>query len=803
MLTGKVKRTAFVILLLCVFLWPYCFCMSSTDSNRGEFLPGTDDPNLSELANSERIRDDYETKKTSIAESEIIVRVFEDWRDHDGGYIVKKGPLIIGPTDGVDLSQFDIEPGVLFLISGFDQTNDALKEILGSFVFAGIGGKTQLGLESFLRGKSLRGSATIRDAVGVPMSGAKVRLHLAKHKGPVMIELCDVRLDSQGRMLNPLCSVDKCQIVLTASHPDWADGLETTVPYFGNMEHRYAPVIRNDNGFADRGIWGRVSDPNGAPIPGAKIHNTSVMSVWGSHIRTQNCTIYTDADGRFYYYPIVKKSNLGTEVPYDSKYYVEITAPPKYDLVGYRGNILNGRESNISLERGDAFKTLVFTDANGPVTDSERLSRIRLHLVNEKGGYEPVEFACWKDGTYLRYGKYVAKGYWGRESFDFETMFVTADSPDELVFVPERPYENIPENIVTYHGRVIDGITGKGMAGVFVVTAGWTKRDFADITDEQWSAIENLGDEPEPDDEAFLPFRKKWSVFHEPVSPPFKVLVRSNEEGYFNFAWFKKDHIEFVVAFARGYLTDKRLIDSMSRETKYPPDENNAIYIPDMRMYQSGVLRFSPVVDIPKLDLRIRPDFRVTEGMSWSEDFIDWYRSHRFSLAERNLRKHESVEMLVPAGIDFRLRMKIADEGRAGDPWWCGRYTDYLRVEPGKTLDLGGLEIDREIPVFVMVLDSSDRPVDSVTVSHLKIDKDHSQGLGHITDSNGMAMFYVPPVFEGRFSVLVRGKDPETGKNTIILRQDIRYETTGSGNANRVFELVLSNEILVLLFGGK
>jgi hypothetical protein len=166
------------------------------------------------------------------------------------------------------------------------------------------------------------------------------------------------------------------------------------------------------------------------------------------------------------------------------------------------------------------------------------------------------------------------------------------------------------------------------------------------------------------------------------------------------------------------------------------------------------------------------------------------------------MKKVEPVEMLVPAGIDFRLRLKIADDSRKGDPWWCDRHTDYYRVEPGGTIDLGAVMIESEIAVFVKVLDSAGQPVESVSVSHLRFETDHSLGLSHITDSNGMAMFYVPPKYKGRFSVCAREKDPQSAKSKLI-QQDVIYETAGSDDANRIYELVLSDDMLEILYAGQ
>ncbi|TFG47674.1 MAG: hypothetical protein E4H40_06045 [Candidatus Brocadiia bacterium] len=157
--------------------------------------------------------------------------------------------------------------------------------------------------------------------------------------------------------------------------------------------------------------------------------------------------------------------------------------------------------------------------------------------------------------------------------------------------------------------------------------------------------------------------------------------------------------------------------------------------------------------------------------------------------------------MLVPAGVGMDIIICPRDVNlRGGQPVCCTVFKDIM-LEPGDVRDLGMVKFDETMPIYVKVIDGLGQPIHGINVENQFNDAGSKRYGWAATDEKGLARFRIPAACTGEFRVRQTFKveiDGETRRKTIT--DSTKYNTAGPEDANSVFQLVLTDEMIRKLF---
>jgi len=700
----------------------------------------------------------------------LVVRMYADWESSPGEF----EPLSI-PFKG---NQITIEPGEatvsrVAVITAEDQKDEAVKKAVGDHVCAvAVTKKLDLRLPfSHTPDREVR-LWMFTDALGEPLAGAAVEIWLASYRGP-RIRFGRTTLDNAGRLTWKILVGNLGTICFTVSHPDY--GCAEVQEPFESARRLTVPVVRKGTAAAERGIYGRVVDPNGVPVAGATIECPNVRTLGEGLVNGlgEPCKGITDANGMFSFYLPNRKGreDRGELIPPKSKYHVRIEAPKALGLLPYDEPIDNGREVKIVLERGDRLRRLRFEDQNGPITDPAKLQTITVSLRRPDRLLLSLHYDDWKDGMLLPSGTYDATTFGVHGECRFEPVELTRESPQEVVF-------KLPTG-VTYYGRVVHGITGRPMSGAFVLAMSSVSSDLRlwDLTAEQWDALHGLASDPPANDAALDPLRKAYG---------FTKLVRTDATGSYGIALEPQETFYGFVAFERDYLA------VMYRKHELKPGEDRFAEVPTIKLFPAATVLVETVVD--KEFTSIMPIWQIDEASrpAWVEDLLGIDKDPQSFLEYKHWVKPNARRPVpVPAGVGLRLKLEMPY-----DEEFCPILVPQeIRLAQGETADLGQFTLERAISVQVRVTDSAGQALEGIPIRTLEVGPDARQywSVSHNTDEQGVARFHVVPNSTGSFGVLHH--DETVG----VLKETLDYKVGGPEDAGREFILQLSDELVALL----
>lgn len=722
---------------------------------------------------------------------EVVVRVYRDWDVTNTRYrnfLMPYGEpepfetVTLRLTGGMlvfDLPQELLETpeDTCVVVIGDDQTDNAVRALLADVVYAqSYEPKLKFDLCSsrpFVGG----GYAIFVDALGNPLAGAVVELYVSDFHNPTGIPVRTTVLDKKGRLKMPRAAIFPAGFTVILSHPYYGKAIVRHV-WAGGDERFVTPLLKNGTGDELRSIWGRVVEPNGASVVGAVVISGGAVTPGGGSINSSakpSTCILTDEQGRFrMYLPLDLGRTDLEELPAYCKYKVEIWPVRSSDLLPYSGSLPPGGAKTIVLEQIDApFRTFAFEDANGPITDTNVLEQVRILIERNERLTYPVAYHDIKDGRKLPLGTYKVDPY-GVDIPEFEPMEVTAESPRQLVFRTKSTEATI------YTGRVVDGITGRPMAGAFVAVGAWLRKDLSNLAPEQWEMLERLGAATVGDDPYVVPLGEIIR---------FRELLRADSQGVFQFGVSLRENQSYeVVAFQQDYVAVKHTL-SGGRDK---PGTDNSVALGDMRLYPAATVLLEPAFAKKQYHVRARLTYADEQQPGWFDELRS-YGPYKL-ITRENLEPNVVNSLQVPAGLRFKIRLLVADHASRRYPWLCPILTETVSASQGQVIDLGKVQIRQEMPVFVQVVDSASKGLEGVGVTH--IDRlGWSLGQTYITDEQGFAEFRVPPYYQGQFAV----GPPGPARDRVT--ESIAYQTNGPADANNVYTLQLSDEMLQKLFG--
>jgi len=574
------------------------------------------------------------------------------------------------------------------------------------------------------------------DALGNPIPNAQVQLFRQKPGGIRQI-VAESILDERGLMLlgrQQVGPAAKPSFVLRHRHYG-AALIRAQAPRWPVI---YVPLAPMESEARQGSAWGSILDENDNPVAGAEVVIYQVCAPGGGLLRGRNllgwhaCSI-SDADGRFYaHLPAGRNDAMEQELAPKSRYQVLVDVPKDPNFIRTETSLPAGRQSTIVLKRlTGPFRAFSFEDANGPITDPDILKKIEISIHPPDANIIHIRYRDFSKGAFLPLGTFKAF----HDKLKFEPVEVTAESPSQLVFRQQRP----EDEDVTFSGRVVYGFTDKPAQGAFVARAVSPMKQgsaVAMLTDTEWLELYKLETNAPLDTAAIEPLRRIWHV---------QQVIRTDDHGRFAVTLPRKEaDCEFHV-FQQGYMPVYHMT------AYYAKDPNKRIELPTSRLFEAGQVGFELAFEPqPHAGIHIQWDMHCPQVWPGIDDFVA-YRSMRnvgFPL-RRRIQCGRHYKLYVPAHLCLQLSFQI----HTPNDWWSPIYTEQIRLEPGQSIELGQIDIEPRMPVYVQVLDSSGKAVKGVAVRHGRVYQDHNHyflGQRRITDTDGLAEFLVPPYSTAR-----------------------------------------------------
>ncbi len=716
----------------------------------------------------------------------LVVRMYRNPENAPGEF----DPLSVrlkGNQVAIEPDKATVPP--IAVITAEDQKDEAVKRAVGDYVIA-----QSLAKEFALRLPFTHGpDREVRhwmflDALGEPLVNAEAEIWIAGSRGHPRIWFGRTTLDNAGVLTWKRLTGDLYMLCFTVSHPDY--GCAEVQEPFESARRLILPLVRKGTLAAERGIYGRVVGPNGAPIAGATIECQGVRTPGDGGINGlhEPCKGITDANGAFSFYMPIRKgpedrdgmfpfyvpNRTGPDdprglIPPKSKYSVRIDAPKSLGLLPCTELIENGREALIVLERGDRLRRLRFENQDGEITDSAKLEAIMVGLQRP---YAILWFYYddWKDGILLPPGTYHAITRGPHGQYDFAPVELTRQSPEMVVF-------KLPAG-VTYYGRVVHGITGRPMPGAFVVAmSARSEKRLCDLTAEQWGSLHSLASDPPADDAALDPLRKIFT---------FTKLVRTDTAGSYGISPEPNEAFHSFVVFERDYLA------VMYRRHSLKADAAHLAAVPTIKLFPAATVFVETTVD--RQFLSIMPTWEIDEESrpAWIEELLGLNNGLESSLEYWDwLQANARRAVHVPAGVSLRLKLDFPHQ----DEEFCPIVIpEAIYLRQGEMADLGRFAFEPTITVQVKAVDSAGQAIEGIPVRTVEV---RPEGTGwdvpHNTDEQGIARFHVVPNSTGSFGVFY-----SDGKGA-FLKETLDYTVGGPEDAGREFVLKLSDEMLSLL----
>lgn len=613
------------------------------------------------------------------------------------------------------------------------------------------------------------------DALGNTITDATVGVWLSKYKGP-KIRIAEITSDGSFKVPGPQSTLRNFEFVVF--HPDY--GIANASAPFSSESHIPLPLVHRTSPAAERAISGVIVDPGGNPIEGAAIKSRSVRTLGEGLINAKNdrCTAISDADGRFRTYMPASKQyaeNRGKLIPPKSRYSVRIEAPKELGLLPFVGQIENGRHTTVVMDSPGNLHNLVFVDEYGVIDEQAGLEKINLIIDMEGDRKITLSYSDFKDRRLFPNGTYVAQmragwrqnAYFGKIHTD--PVEITDDSPQEIVL-------SIPEP-VTYTGRVVNGATGEPFPAAYVITiqSGRSGR-LADITSEQWAAIHQLADDVSATDPAVKPINDAYEI---------GVITRTDAEGYYAIQPQPGRKLYIFLAF------DENFIPVSKRMYLQKPGDPREAAVETLQLFPAAKILVQPCVEEERVS--ITPKWIVNEAASpvWVRDLLklDNPRTRPIKYAGW-IKQNEPHYVFVPADTTLQLQLRTPYDTQ----WSPFTTEESFRLGHGEVLDIGKIDLQPSLKVYITLVNSAGEPVEGVPVRLLV---GNLGGAPNNSDENGRVVFHFPPYTGGKFYV----SDYRLGiSGSGRLREELPFQLAGEEDNETEFTLQLSDEILDSIF---
>lgn len=710
------------------------------------------------------------SKKDYLDGAEVMVRVYRTPKRDPSAYDLV--PLTV-KRNKLELGELNATEEAVIAVVGEEQQDALVRRNLSNRLYAWPYAET-LSMRIPLANTPSVSMLSLRDALGNDIVGGTVQVYLAQYNGPPF-NVSDVIKQGSFDKLQSRQGMDFFEYVL--DHPDY--GLAVSPRPIRRGSHISFPLVPRTSPAAERAIRGVVLDPDGYPIEGARISCRYVRTMGEGLINAEHesSAALTDASGHFSLYitPTSQFSEQrGQLIPPKSKYYVRIEAREHPDLLPFVGDIENTGLARIVMESAGRAHSLVFLDEVGIVDDPTGLQQITLMVDRGETGRLTLGYEDFKARMYFPNGTYRAEipSGWRQKEYgeriQTDPVEVTDDSPFEIV-------HRIPEPVV-YTGQVVDGVTGEPFAGAYVINMySSSSKRLADITPAEWAKIHALDDDIDATDPAVKPINEAFGVV---------ALARTDAQGYYS----------LQPQPGRGFYTflafDEHYIPVSKRVSPQKPGTPREVVVDTLKMFPAAKIMVKVCVD--EEHVSIQPKWIVDKDASsaWIDDLLDFDDGRTsFIRSDGWIEQNEAQYVFVPADCALRLQLRMPYD----EQWSPFTTEDMFRLSHGQVLDIGEVELQPSLKVYVLVTDSDGMTVEGVPVRK----RTGNRGsVAHNTDEHGRVMFYIPPHSQGRFYV-TNHKRTADGHSMI---EELPFRVAGQEDDDGEFVLKLSDEILSHLF---
>jgi hypothetical protein len=304
---------------------------------------------------------------------------------------------------------------------------------------------------------------------------------------------------------------------------------------------------------------------------------------------------------------------------------------------------------------------------------------------------------------------------------------------------------------------------------------GICSKRLADITGEQWTAIQRLGDDISTADPAVKPISDAYGI---------GVITRTDAEGYYAIQPQPGRDFYTFLAFEENYIpVSKRM---------YPqkPGDPREVDVETLKLFPAAKILVEACVE--EKHVAINPKWIVDKGQSpaWVSNLLKFEdRRTRFVRYNGWIEQNEPQHVFVPADATFRLQLRMPYD----DQWSPFTTEQSFRLAHGEVLDIGKIQLQPALKVYVKIVNAGGETVEGVPVRKLV---GNTGSVAHNTDGNGRVMFYVPAYSNGKFFVSHYAKTSGDSH----MKEEIPYQVMGADDNESEFTLELSDEILYRLF---
>ena len=538
--------------------------------------------------------------------------------------------------------------------------------------------------------------------------------------------------DEYGRIAFPEIEPPKFVCLMQIQHSEYGIG-RCEVLFWGPNTQLRLPFAPRNSEFQKRSLTGAIVSPEGQPIAGAVVTCGHVRTAGAGLINGvfPRGEIVTDEKGRFsFYLPNENPDRTrGDIIPPNSRYEVTITKPDDDSFFPVTGTFSNVEPVRIEMPKPTRFHRFRFeaTKENW-LEKPEHWQKLQVQRVDSNRESVRLDPQSLFRGRRVLEGTYNATFYHNGGNIHFEPLKVDQDSPKELIF-------RLPK-AVTYHGRVVNGVTGAAVPNAIVI--GWrstARNNLALLTEADWKVLDMAPSNPPLDHPAMKLLNKFYGI---------GGLVRTDHEGRFEVV--RPPDLEFygLMAFDQNSVPFKVRIGSLK------PDPNQRIDVSDFPLFPAAKVIVCPIFEGDRLSV-------MPQGLPTKGNQPDWFRLFQANKpwSDRDfeyvhwLTINERQPIHVPAGVEMRIRF----ESPYDDKWSPALIDKPFRLEAGTVTDMGELQFQPSLPAEVLVTNSAGKPVEGFAVRR-KYDPDDAWGIAHNTDENGKALFHIHPNSSGEFRVM-------------------------------------------------
>ena len=386
----------------------------------------------------------------------------------------------------------------------------------------------------------------------------------------------------------------------------------------------------------------------------------------------------------------------------------------------------NNVPAKIVLETGSLKHRFEFETLSGAQpTEQELISQYQIFHVTEKNGQRfqnQIDIRQATAGMRMIPGTYRAIQTVKGHTINLLPVEITEASHELLTFKLPPP--------VAFYGRVVNGITGDPIPNAFVIGYSSSRNGtFADLHADDWNALREI-ELANADDESLKVLQSIKGV---------QGLVRTNSNGIFKIVQPRNREFYGLIAFAESMLpysvSVSRLKDRKTGKIKQ---------------------RDYPLFPAAKVLVAVESDARISVNPHWvleKEGQPEWVKSFEQATANSQgsfeygdwLRLNESQPILVPAGLNLRMRFRIPY-----DEQFAPSMSEPFLLKPDETKDIGKVEFKATLPASVRIVDEKGNPVEGVPVRMFRPDE-NAWTVVRNSDADGIARFRVAPNSKGKF----------------------------------------------------